>query len=422
MLLLNMFASGYFQTEVKAYGISPDSETMTAINYVLNLVYTKYPKSKNLDFVFIRNDFEYGYMKFYLSDRDTNFNFSYSNNILAEMHFSMSFGFKINNLEGIDDSDVILHSGVGSSYFYDYSMIYGRYTINGVHHDDISPLPIDYSKYYCKYTLVDGTVTDDSSALLREGGGGSSRGGGAGRYSRAHFPFDPDKVTDIDTKTDDEVKLDVKNKYVRVCYDRVEKKWQPHGRISVVNNTIINNTYITSDDKELDETGEETTPTDPEEPPIEDNWPSDTPSWIKVLADILGGILKGIGEAIGGVAKLIIDGISGLFHTLFVPSENFIGDNFTTLQNNFNEKMPVMKQISETSSSVQNSLFGNTSTEAPNITITLPKEMMLGDITIDAFDFTFFNQYRDMIHSIIIFMMYTPFVLSLPKRIKDALG
>lgn len=324
--------------------------------------------------------------------------------------YSQSNGFSTSTDFGSDTDNVFTIKG-----YYPRS--------DGIIVDTEKPV-INYQDYYCVYTFDDGTSTNSSNDVKnRELGGGASRGGGAGRDVDENGKTKP-VITDEDTYGETDEKP-VDKKYYRVCYDKDTSTWQPHGTIQIVNNTIINNTYIVTDGTEEPATGSDIPPSD--------DWPADTPSWIEFLGNLISGLLQGLGDAIGGLGSAIggianalgnvisslIEALTDLFKSLFVPSGEFLQNSFTGIKDNFELKFPFLDQANEAENSIIGTIQGADST-APTYEVTLPD--VLGGGTVQMFDFSFFEQYRDLIHGGILFFAWATFIMRLPHKLSKAIG
>lgn len=336
------------------------------------------------------------------------------------------------NVFGYDDKKITASGSLSEDGVKGTLFIKGYYRLfDGTIVDTEKPV-INYPDYFCIYTFPDGTTTDSSTSVIgHEFGGGVTRGGGAGRDVDENGKTKP-VITDDDTYgSDDERPSD--KKYYRVCYDKDTSSWQPHGTIQIVNNTIINNTYIITD-------GTEEPATDTDIPPAtgsDSDWPEDTPSWIEFLGNLIGGLLRGLGDAIGGLGDAIggianalgniisslIDALTGLIKMLFIPSDNFMSDKLTSMNETVNQKLPVVGQVGMITSSVVSMMTGSgsspTSSGAPSYIMQLPS--WLGSGEFELFDFQFFDQHRTLFHAIISFSAWSLYLLRVPYKISNAM-
>lgn len=327
------------------------------------------------------------------------------------------------------DSDGGLSSG--SVFGSDTNFIYtikGHYTTSDGTIIDTEKPVINYQDYYCVYTYSDGITTDSSNAVKNhEFGGGATRGGGAGRDVDENGKTKP-VITDEDTFGDEDKEPD--KKYYRVCYDKDTSTWQPHGTIQIVNNTIINNTYIVTDGTEEPATGSDVSPGD--------EWPEDTPGWIEFLGNLISGLLQGLGDAIGGLGSAIggiasalgnlvstlINALMDLIKMLFIPSDNFMSDKLTSMSDTVKTKIPVFNQIEEMEHSIVGMLNGVSALNsegngAPSYVMQLPE--WLGSGEFELFDFQFFEQYRTLFHAIISFCAWSLYLMRVPDRLANAI-
>ena len=273
----------------------------------------------------------------------------------------------------------------------------------------------------------------DDNGVIHSYGGGVTRGGGAGR--------------DGGTET-------VGNHQVQRCYDVDTGTYQPTGDIKINNTTskpyeftieniyyitenyYINNNYEIIEGFTPDEDKPPATGTDTDIPPIVnpgDDWPEDTPGWIEFLGNLISGLLQGLGDAIGGLGSAIggianalgniisslITALTDLFKTLFVPSSEFLSNSFTGIKDNFESKFPFLDQADE----AENSIIGtiqDADSSAPSYDMELPE--ILGGGSVQVFDFSFYDQYRDLVNGGILFFAWSTFIMRLPRKLSKAIG
>lgn len=112
------------------------------------------------------------------------------------------------------------------------------------------------------------------------------------------------------------------------------------------------------------------------------------------------------------LGKRLIELFSDLFEKLFIPTSN----QFEVLKDKFYSKFGFISQIKE----LVNSLFAIPKTRAVS---TPPKwEITYMGTTVNIIDFTAFEQYRGVVHGIIIAVMYIPFLLRLYRRLPGIIG
>ena len=134
---------------------------------------------------------------------------------------------------------------------------------------------------------------------------------------------------------------------------------------------------------------------------------------------ILKDVIKFLGNLVSYVnpfsdnflGKKLIELFSDLFKALFIPSNN----QFEELKNRFNEKFGFISQVKE----LVSDLFTTSKTRssnAPNWDITW------NGVTFSIIDFSVFDEYRGILHGIIIAIMYVSFFLRLYKRLPGIIG
>lgn len=111
------------------------------------------------------------------------------------------------------------------------------------------------------------------------------------------------------------------------------------------------------------------------------------------------------------LGKKLIELFSNLFKDLFIPTEN----HFEELSNKINEKFGFISQIQELLSDLFNFSSSRSST-VPSWNITY------AGVTVSIIDFTAFEQYRGVVHGIIICIMYLSFLLRLHRRLPGIIG
>ena len=136
---------------------------------------------------------------------------------------------------------------------------------------------------------------------------------------------------------------------------------------------------------------------------------------------ILNGVLTNLGNMLNYInpfsdnflGKKIIEMFSDLFEYLFIPT----GNQFEDLQSKFDEKFAFIGQIKE----LVGNLFFTTSTYSTNGDYPSLNITYMGT-TVSIVDFSVFDQYRDLVHAIIIAVLYIAFILRLVKRLPGIIG
>jgi len=128
---------------------------------------------------------------------------------------------------------------------------------------------------------------------------------------------------------------------------------------------------------------------------------------LKNVIDFLGNLVSYVNPFSDNfLGKKIVELFSDLLNTLFVPTQ----DHFTELSNKFNQKFAFISQIEELVSDLF-TVSSTASDSAPEWNITYE------GTTVNIIDFTAFEQYRGVVHGIIIAVMYIPFFLRLYRRL-----
>lgn len=111
------------------------------------------------------------------------------------------------------------------------------------------------------------------------------------------------------------------------------------------------------------------------------------------------------------ILKILIEDLSALLKKLFVPST----DCFTDLYNNFNNKFGFIGTIK----SVIDELFAYSdygSDNYPTFTFTY------AGVTQNIIDFSIFDNYRQLFHTIVVFVCWVPFLLRTYKKIPNLIN
>lgn len=278
----------------------------------------------------------------------------------------------------------------------------------------------------------------DDNGKLHSYGGGVSRGGGAGRdytggSSSEHVPkacFDSEQITFLPVGD-----VSVTPNFSNPSQSTTENIYYVTNEYYVTNNYEIIE-KVESEDKPP-ATDTDTPGTGSDIPPIVnpgDDWPEDTPGWIEFLGNLISGLLQGLGDAIGGLGSAIggiasalgdiisslITALTDLFKTLFVPSSEFLSNSFTGIKDNFESKFPFLDQADEAENSIIGTIQGAADDTAPSYELELPE--ILGGGSVQLFDFSFYDQYRDLVNGGILFFAWSTFIMHLPRKLSKAIG
>lgn len=274
----------------------------------------------------------------------------------------------------------------------------------------------------------------DDNGRIHSFGGGVSRGGGAGRDytgggNDTHTPtacFDQEQVTFLPVGD-----VVLTPNFTTPSQSTTENIYY------VTNEYYITNNYEIIDKVEKDPATDTDTPsTDTDIPPDVkpgDEWPADTPDWIEFLGNLISGLLSGLGDAIAGLGSAIggianalgnvisslIEALTDLFKSLFVPSGEFLQNSFAGIKDNFESKFPFLDQADEAENSIIGTIQGADSS-APNYEMEIPD--ILGGGSVQVFDFSFYEQYRDLVNGGILFFAWSTFIMRLPHKLSKAIG
>ena len=138
---------------------------------------------------------------------------------------------------------------------------------------------------------------------------------------------------------------------------------------------------------------------------------------------ILSGVLSNLGNMLNYInpfsddflGKKLIEMFSDLFEYLFIPKE----DQFTEIHNKFSEKFAFIEQIKE----LVNSLFSYHDTATYSLSNSYPTwNITYMGTTVSIVDFSVFDQYRGVVHGIIIGVTYISFLWRLFRRLPGVIN
>lgn len=122
------------------------------------------------------------------------------------------------------------------------------------------------------------------------------------------------------------------------------------------------------------------------------------------IVDGLSGILQLIVDGLTTLGNFIVEGLQGVLEFLFLPSDNL----FTDVKDLFNSKFGFINQIIELGHELTSIEF---QTDTPHFSVKLfGKEL-------DFINFSYYDQYKNFIHNIIITIAYFFFSLWLLHEI-----
>lgn len=148
-------------------------------------------------------------------------------------------------------------------------------------------------------------------------------------------------------------------------------------------------------------------------------------SYINPFSDnfILKGVLEFLGNLVSYVnpfsenflGRKLIELFSDLFKTLFIPKQ----DQFTEINNKFNEKFGFFEQVKE----LVVELFSFHSTASYSENNSYPSwNITYQGTTVSIVDFSLFDKYRGTVHGIIIGTMYISFCWRLFRRLPGVIN
>lgn len=134
---------------------------------------------------------------------------------------------------------------------------------------------------------------------------------------------------------------------------------------------------------------------------------------LKNVIDFLGNILNYINPfSEDFFGKKIVEMFSSLFEYLFIPTE----DHFSNINTKINEKFGFVEQIKQLVSQLFSTPATLSEEEYPTWEITYE------GTTVNIVDFTAFDKFRGILHTIIIGVMYISFLLRFHRRIPGIIG
>ena len=113
---------------------------------------------------------------------------------------------------------------------------------------------------------------------------------------------------------------------------------------------------------------------------------------------------RSIIDSLSSLGTSIIDGFQSILEFLFVPSNNL----FDSVKDTFNSKFGFVSQIVQLGQELTNIEF---QTDTPHFSITLYGK------TVDFINFSYYDQYKNFIHNIIITIAYFFFFIWLLQEI-----
>lgn len=123
-----------------------------------------------------------------------------------------------------------------------------------------------------------------------------------------------------------------------------------------------------------------------------------------------------------GMPQALIDmlmtALQTLITTLFVPNSQMFISQWSNIKLSFSLKLPFIAQMSALWTSIIAALM-NIGTAKPLIEVSLPE--ILGGMKILAIDFQWFDEYRNTIHLIILFIVYYKYIMKLPLKVGAAI-
>ena len=120
------------------------------------------------------------------------------------------------------------------------------------------------------------------------------------------------------------------------------------------------------------------------------------------------GTLQSIVDGLTSLGNFIVDGIKGIFELLFVPSDNLFDDISDIIKSKFG----IFNQVLD----IAGSLYFNESNDVSSFTMTWNNKKL------SIVDFSFFSDYRSLVHGIILVIAYWRFVIWLIKNALSVVG
>lgn len=115
------------------------------------------------------------------------------------------------------------------------------------------------------------------------------------------------------------------------------------------------------------------------------------------------------------LGKKLIELFSDLLKYLFVPTQ----DQFSEINDKFNEKFGFFEQVKE----LVSNLFSYHDTSSYSLNNDYPSwDITYEGVTVSIIDFSLFDEYRGLVHSIIIGVMYISFLWRLYRRLPGVIN
>lgn len=139
--------------------------------------------------------------------------------------------------------------------------------------------------------------------------------------------------------------------------------------------------------------------------------------WLSELLDGILGIPQAIIAGIDALLSWLVEQIKSLLLLLFQPTIA-LSLRFNNLRSMLLDKIPLITKMDAWANSIIAMINGSNS--MPEFYITVPSSLSwLGVSRFSVFDFTWFDQYRDMIHGFILFGSWAMFLIwGLPRRVR----
>lgn len=103
----------------------------------------------------------------------------------------------------------------------------------------------------------------------------------------------------------------------------------------------------------------------------------------------------------------------------FVPRDGYFESKYQQIQSNINSKLSFFDNIKSVNDSIEQAFQSGSSGEPPQFVFFLPSKYGGGEVKI--IDFSMYNQYRTLIHSLIIMVSYYWFVKRIIRRLPQVI-
>lgn len=155
-------------------------------------------------------------------------------------------------------------------------------------------------------------------------------------------------------------------------------------------------------------------PDEPEPLPEPENKPEGS-SWWEWLISPISKAIEGLGTLLSSVITALADlvtAIGDLLISLVVPDGEVLTEQFGSVKDTFDNKIPIINQLNDFFRQVSESTINETK---PTFDVNIPEEW--GGGTFPIIDFTVYDQYRDWVLNFIRFIAWFVFLKRLYNRL-----